>query len=215
MTVTPPPPIVGVLLPLRVETKFSPPQGLAGWLLRVRVIPDVPSVDGHDPLASDVELDSVTSLWQNCSGDLSTGQGIVEWRAFCARHGAGRAAWLARTFPPVGSGGEITVNRPAQVRTDPRIADLAGLPPTIELWLARRGCRTGVGRHPHPRPRVASFGPARPHFRRVALVVVIRHRRAGRTGHRDRSGQSRGRHRRSLRGRYRRRRPGAAVRGSS
>ncbi len=139
MTVTPPPPIVGVLLPLRVETKFSPPQGLAGWLLRVRVIPDVPSVDGHDPLASDVELDSVTSLWQNCSGDLSTGQGIVEWRAFCARHGAGRAAWLARTFPPVGSGGEITVNRPAQVRTDPRIADLAGLPPTIELWLARGG----------------------------------------------------------------------------
>ena len=139
MTVPPAPPTVGVLLPLRIETKFTPPQDPAGWVMRIRVIPDIPSIDRHDPLASDVELASVEAMWRNCGGDLTSGQGVAEWRAFCARHSAGRAAWLARTFPPVISDAEVTVNRPAQVRTTPQIADLAGLPPTIQLWLQRGG----------------------------------------------------------------------------
>ena len=134
-----PPPTVGVLLPLRIETKFTPPQGPAGWVMRVRVIPDIPSIDRHDPLASEVELASVEAMWRNCGGDLTSAQGVAEWRAFCGRHGAGRAAWLARTFPPVVAGGEVTIQRPAQVRTDPRVAGLAGLPPAIELWLQRGG----------------------------------------------------------------------------
>jgi|HubBroStandDraft_6_1064221.scaffolds.fasta_scaffold18603_1 hypothetical protein len=134
-----PPPTVGVLLPLRIETKFTPPQGQAGWIMRVRVTPDIPSVDRHDPLASETELASIEALWRNCGGNLTSGQGIAEWRALCARHGAGRAAWLARTFPPVVSGGEVTIQRPAEVRTDPRVADLAGLPPEIQLWLQRGG----------------------------------------------------------------------------
>ncbi len=134
-----PPLTVGVLLPLRIETKFTPPQGPAGWVMRVRVIPDIPSIDRHDPLASEVELASVEAMWRNCSGDLTSAQGVAEWRAFCTRHGAGRSAWLARTFPPVVTGGEVTIQRPAQVRTDPRVAGLAGLPPAIELWLQRGG----------------------------------------------------------------------------
>ena len=134
-----PTPTVGVLLPLRLETKFTPPVGLAGWVLRVRVIPDVLSVDRHDPLPSVVELDSVEAFWRHCDGDLSTPQGEAEWRALCARQGVARAAWLARTFPPVTVDGQVTVSRPADIRTEPRIAVLAGIPPTIELWLARAG----------------------------------------------------------------------------
>lgn len=135
----PPTPVVGVLLPLRIETKFTPPDGTAGWTMRVRVIPDILSVDRHDPLPTEVELDSVEAMWRNCSGDLSSDQGSSEWRAFCTRHGAGRAAWLARTYPPLTTDGVIGINRPTEVRTDALIADLAGLPPTIELWLARGG----------------------------------------------------------------------------
>ncbi len=135
----PPPPTVGVLVPLRLETRFAPPQGLAGWKLRVRIIPDVVSLNGHDPLAKEAELSAVEAMWRNCSGDISTDQGQAEWRAFSARVGAGRAAWLARTFPPVVVGGEITITRPAQVRGEPLVSRIAGLPPQLELWLARGG----------------------------------------------------------------------------
>ena len=110
------------------------------------LIPDVVSMDGHDPLANEAELAAVEAMWRNCRGDMSTEQGGAEWRAFSAQVGAGRAAWLARTFPPVVIGGEITIARPAEVRGETRVSRIAGLPPELELWLAAaagapvRGC---------------------------------------------------------------------------
>jgi hypothetical protein len=135
----PPAPVVGVLLPLRLETRFSPPNGLLGWRLRVRIVPDVPSADRHDPQPSEVELDSTERMWRTSAGDLNTDQGRAEWARFAARHGAARAAWLARTFPPIVVGGEITISRPAVTRTEPHFNRVVGLPPTLELWLARSG----------------------------------------------------------------------------
>jgi hypothetical protein len=135
----PPDPVVGVLAPLRLETRFTPPSGLAGWQLRVRIVPDAPSIDRFDPVPSDIELDSTELMWRNCGGVLASDQGAAEWARFAARHGASRAAWLARTFPPVLVGGEFTITRPAVTRTDPRVSALAGLPEQLELWLARGG----------------------------------------------------------------------------
>jgi hypothetical protein len=86
----PPPPTIGVLLPMRLETRFTPPTGLAGWKLRVRVVPDAASMDSHDPLASDTELDAVESMWRKCAADLTTDQGRAEWARFAA--GMGRSS---------------------------------------------------------------------------------------------------------------------------
>ena len=44
---------VGVLLPLRIETRFAP------GLLRLRVVPDEPWFARHDPRVSAGELDAV------------------------------------------------------------------------------------------------------------------------------------------------------------
>jgi hypothetical protein len=135
----PPPNVVGVLLPMRIETRFTPPVGLAGWKLRVRIVPDAASMDSHDPLASDTELDAVETMWRSCKADLTTDQGKVEWSRFAAALGAARAAWLARTFPAQLVAGEIVITRPATTRTRPRVSQVAGLPKTLELWLTRRG----------------------------------------------------------------------------
>jgi hypothetical protein len=43
-------PIVGVLLPVRLETRFYAPEGASGWRLRVLIVPDEPWIDRHDPV---------------------------------------------------------------------------------------------------------------------------------------------------------------------
>ena len=80
-------------------------------------------------------------MWRSAGGaDLATPEGRRAWRALVGAVGAERAAWLARTFPPVvAADGAITIDRPAEVRDQMRRSRLAGLPPTIELWLARGG----------------------------------------------------------------------------
>ena len=135
----PPDPVVGVLLPLRLETRFSPPSGLLGWRLRVRIVPDAASADRHDPLANDVEVDATERMWQDCGADLTSGNGPAVWARFAARQGAARAAWLARTFPPVVGPAGISVARPATTRSEPMVNRIVGLPPALELWLARGG----------------------------------------------------------------------------
>jgi hypothetical protein len=134
-------PEIGVLLPIRLETRFvrdgSPPR----WRLRVRVIPDAVSISNHDELATGAELDAVERMWRAAGGQgLESATGRRAWRELVAAVGAERAAWLARTFPPVsGAGGEITITRPSQMRTDMRAPKVMGLPPKLEIWLARGG----------------------------------------------------------------------------
>ena len=133
----PVPPTIAVLVPVRLETRFYPPSGTAGWLLRVRVVPDAPSFDRHDPLVSSAELDSLDELWAAAQQGLATDDGRAAWRRFLDRHGAARATWLARTFKPAPGG--TTVARPTDVRTEPTVSALKSLPSAIELWLGRGG----------------------------------------------------------------------------
>ncbi|MFI9588155.1 hypothetical protein ACIHCQ_41690 [Streptomyces sp. NPDC052236] len=131
---------IGVLLPLRLETRFFPPAGNAGWMLKVRIVPDAAFLDRHYAVPTAAELDAVEALWQLTANDLTTPDGIAQWRRFAAQVGAARGAWLARTFParPAPAGG-WTINRPAQVREGLDSSRVAGLPPTLELWLGRGG----------------------------------------------------------------------------
>ena len=138
-----PAPTVGVLLPLRLETRFT------GSELRLRVIPDEPWFDRHDHLASPAELDSL-ERYRTAAGDHpDSPEGQAAWRGFARQHGPGRAAWLLRTFPeardPGVAGGlaepgaRRRVLRPAQVREEARFTELAGFPDTLQVWLARAG----------------------------------------------------------------------------
>ena len=134
-------PEIGVLLPVRLETRFVRDEASADWRLRIRVIPDAVSIANHDELATPAELDAVERMWRAAGGsDLESTDGRRAWRDLAAVVGAERAAWLARTFPPVTSpGGEITIERPAETRTEMRAPKLMGLPPALEIWLARGG----------------------------------------------------------------------------
>ncbi len=135
MTTTPG--TVGVLLPLRLETRFFPPEGDAGWTMRVRIVPDAPSLDRFQPVPTATELDAVEGLWRDTGGDLTTPEGIARWNSFAAVVGAARAAWLARTFPAVPAA--FTIARPAATGEDLASSRVVGLPGTLELWAARGG----------------------------------------------------------------------------
>lgn len=136
---------VGVLLPVRLETRFYPPSPPAGWRLRVRVVPDEASLDRHSPLASDLELDSVEEMWQTVDGDLTDSDPVKDkskasvWSGFVSRHGGARAAWLARRFQPFWDGAKFVIGRPAERLTEPDFGRVIGFPRTIELWMGRGG----------------------------------------------------------------------------
>ncbi|KPM52302.1 hypothetical protein ACG83_28270 [Frankia sp. R43] len=137
-------PIIGVLLPLRLETRFAEPDAPgAGWRLKVRVVPDAASLDRHNPLPLDSELDAVAALWQAVDGGvdaLATEHGRAQWQAFAAQVGAARGAWLARSFPAEPApGGGWRITRPAATSEPLTFARVAGLPKTLQLWLGRGG----------------------------------------------------------------------------
>ncbi len=134
-------PEVGVLLPMRLETRFLDRGGTQGWALRVRVVPDAVSISNHDDVPSTFELDAVESMWREAgSANLESAKGRAAWSSLARLVGPEEAAYLARTFPPVRRpNGDITIQRPAQTRTGMHAPRLDGLTPTMELWLARAG----------------------------------------------------------------------------
>jgi hypothetical protein len=134
-------PQIGVLVPVRLETRFVGRGRPTRWRVRVRVVPDAVSITNHDELASASELDAVEAMWRAVGGQgLESAAGRRAWRDLAAAVGAERAAWLARTFPPVTRpGGQITITRPSETRTEMRAPRVMGLPPTLEVWIARGG----------------------------------------------------------------------------
>ena len=134
-------PQIGVLMPVRLETRFLRDGSPARWHLRVRIIPDAVSITTHDERVSTTELDAVEAMWRAAGGNgLESPQGHRAWQALASAVGAERAAWLARTFPPVTSAdGTVTITRPGDTRDEMRAPKVMGLPPTMELWLARHG----------------------------------------------------------------------------
>lgn len=143
--VPPQKPLIGVMLPARLETRFDAPgAGRNHWHMRLRIIPDEPWFDRHDPLPEAAELDSVEQLWNLVGNDgLDSDKGRIAWQSFVKLHGGGRAAWLARTFPPKpaddSSSGAFTIDRPATLRETARFSEIRDVPNRLEVWLKRQG----------------------------------------------------------------------------
>jgi len=138
VTTTPLPPaaVLGVLLPLRIETRFT------GTRLRLRVVPDEPWLDRHDPVPAAGELDALERWWNAAGGDPGSPAAVPAWRELAAQvNGGPRAAWLARTFPVTHKDpdGTLRVTRPPVLRTEPRFPELPDFPEELQVWLARGG----------------------------------------------------------------------------
>lgn len=87
--------VVGVLLPLRIETRYVPRAADADpWKLRVRVYPDPVALGRPAATATVDEAKLVAACWNQANGDLSTAEGAAAFRTLAAAVGAGRAAYL-------------------------------------------------------------------------------------------------------------------------
>src|ERR671930_203732 len=120
---------VGVLLPLRLETRFRP-----GRLL-LRVIPDEPWFTGHDPAISEAESDLLARY-------VEAGATPAAWSELVAAVGGPRAVYLARS----GAAAPLTV--------EPALPRIARFPDELQVWLARGGAGPGavatLTLDPHP-----------------------------------------------------------------
>jgi hypothetical protein len=127
---------VEVLAPLRLETRFIPPagrdDGVAEWMLRVRIFPDDFSMPRPVAPPTPAELDRLSEA----VASLAT---LTEADAFAtlgATVGAWRALWLWRRHTVSDAAGTIVVDRTGQTGHQPfRAHPPAGLPPSLEVWL--------------------------------------------------------------------------------
>jgi hypothetical protein len=128
------PPLIGVLLPVRLETVIDEPAAPGGdYTLKVLVVPDEISIDRFDETVVQAELDDLAAMWEAAEGSLASPRGAAAFRGMAQRHGADRSAWLARRFP---AGFDP---RAATLRTKDRVSEIRGFPPLIEIWVARGG----------------------------------------------------------------------------
>lgn len=118
----------GVLLPLRIETRFD----VATKTVRIRVFPDEPWLPRHDPQASDGELTMLEHYLESTS--------TTAWSELVTQVGGPRAVWLVRTFV-VDDGGHPVVKRPPPeaLRTEPTFPDIAGLPEELHVYVVPTG----------------------------------------------------------------------------
>src|SRR4051794_35590900 len=138
--------VIGVLLPLRIETRFDEPTADGAWQVRMLLVPDEPSVDRLDPRPRASELASLAAI--ATSATLDRGQARDLLRRLAERHGAQRAAWLFRRYVSGTGEGPFTHDRKklgADRKTAPnrpaarRASRLAGLPPRIAVYALWRG----------------------------------------------------------------------------
>ena len=123
----------GVLLPVRLETRFVPPTDDANWRLRVRVEPDPVSLPVGGRAATDAEAAQVADFWTTCNGDLSTPAGEAAFAGLADRVGSARAAYLLRTVAVDRSDAAagFTVVEGAGPDVVPPVL---GLPRQLEIW---------------------------------------------------------------------------------
>ena len=101
-----------LLFPVRIETRFrtAAPERRRPELaaaapqheLLVRIYPDDCSIDTFEPMMSQSELTNIKAYWINIwrAGGVVNDQRAA-WRNLVAKHGAGRAGWLADNFQPL------------------------------------------------------------------------------------------------------------------
>lgn len=121
LTSSPPPPLV--LLPVRLETRFSPLAD-GGADLRIRVYPDAIHVDTHEPQLTAQELTWGRHYWDRtwrAASDQAAAQRA--WQQLVERFDRPRAAWVARALTPLNS-----EDRPSKP-----IPDQAALPGSIKF----------------------------------------------------------------------------------
>jgi hypothetical protein len=133
---------VEVLAPLRIETRFYPPDGEhEAWRLRLRVYPDEFSIARQPPPPSPQELDLFDEALRNYPAD-----GDTQLRVLAARLGMERAIWLRRTVAIDTVDGVPRTDRAGAQARDPAQYPPThkpyGLPPTINVWLLKLGDTT-------------------------------------------------------------------------
>ncbi len=150
---------IEVLAPLRIETRFYPPDQNEGeWRLRLRVYPDEFSMQRSPPAPSPAELDLLDDV---LSAPLRDPPVEIEaaFLVFAGKLGPARAVWLMRNVPVAEVDGVSRADRTGmQARDDealPTTQKPAGLPPTL-----------GVLAPPTPRTRLLPCQDDGPRSRR-------------------------------------------------
>ena len=121
---------IGVLLPVRIETRFK------GGDLWVRVVPDEPWFLRDDPRIS---TDELLALRRYLAASRAPGpDGIpAAWRHLAGQVGAPRAVYLHRQFVTTAADGSLSVRPPGphEVRTEPALPRVSGFPTELVVWL--------------------------------------------------------------------------------
>ena len=130
-----------VLLPVRLGTRFTPPDPAAApgdptavWRLRVRVEPDSPSLARQPGPVNARDAELVATCWTEAAGGLNGDLGEAAHRKLAAAVGGGRADYLLRTVPVVRTDAGFTPADDLPERLAPTTAPHVGLPGTLEIW---------------------------------------------------------------------------------
>ncbi len=140
---------IAVLLPLQLETVFLPSPGEGSWRLRLRVIPQPASVDGHTAHvttrnAGRRRLPAARSGRPSRSPDdwFGTDDHRAAFAGLARAVGGARAVWLAEHVPARSSTGRI---RAVPVAVDDAPPVVRGLPTRLQVGVWTYG-RTGRSR---------------------------------------------------------------------
>lgn len=130
---------IGVLLPLQLETTFLPPDNVVpSWRLRLRVIPQPVSVDGHTDHVDDEELRAVTDFRTALATTdpltpdwFGTDVHRTAFAGLAAAVGGARACWLAMAVRCQDMGGHIVALPPDDTADHP--SRVRGLPARLQV----------------------------------------------------------------------------------
>ncbi|MGW5220856.1 hypothetical protein ACWEQA_23610 [Nocardia sp. NPDC004085] len=171
----------GVLLPLRLETRFIPPfvdaahpdepapDAPSSWRLRLRVVPDDAFIDEHHTEPTDAEIAHVQALWDTLHPHLNpipadpaarlaraaTDDGWADaFGRVAAATGAARAHWLLTVLDvQTGRDGRPHVSWPGGSPATSTHPRIVGLPGKLEVWVVWHGADAGPDT-PAPSPEV-------------------------------------------------------------
>lgn len=130
-----PVPVVGVMLPVRLETRFRNDR------LLLRVVPDSVWFARHDARASQGELDALSRYLHAVAADGSEPATSQAWHELVSQVGGARAAFLLRAWVEPGPNGQPMVRIPQgdELREEPQLPRIEGFPEKLQVWLARGG----------------------------------------------------------------------------